>query len=333
MFSRNTICFCAVALLLPCFCLAQKDPKPALRKPDPPPLVVTTDFSVDLDQNCKAGQGLVIQLRYTGSKPLRGYVVMFPGIGPITDKNISAETLEEARDFGAPILPGASWTRMICTIPDKNSATTSPFYSRVDMLRFVDGSIWGPLSLRESHKVIGKIDGLDFLDHTTDLQRQVSPISPESMPQHLTDLRTQTIGPLKFESGLFRDERNQDKLAVSVTNVGDNAVRGFLFTTTFFDPATGTRVRSVSTKELETRGNPADYLAPGATWAADSRKVSNLPDGNLADYKIELDMVFFADGTVFGPLHSGESLEVLGMFEGIDSVNRTRHAAVANQPR
>jgi hypothetical protein len=46
-----------------------------------------------------------------------------------------------------------------------------------------------------------------------------------------------------------------------------------------------------------------------------------LPDGTLASYKISVDLVAFADGSIFGPKKSAESDEVLGMLRGIDAAN------------
>ena len=86
----------------------------------------------------------------------------------------------------------------------------------------------------------------------------------------------------------------------------------------FFDPNSETTIRRVSTKELETQGNPSGYLMPGQAWVADPRKFSYLGDGSLASYKITLDLVIYADGSIFGPMHSQESAEVLGMVDGID---------------
>ena len=117
---------------------------------------------------------------------------------------------------------------------------------------------------------------------------------------------------------MWSDERGQEKVAVEITNASDKAIRGYLFTTTFFDAATGKSIWRVSTKELETHGNASEYLAPGATWVADPRKFSYLEDGKRADYKITVDMVVFADGSISGPMESQESTEVLGMMRGID---------------
>ena len=145
-------------------------------------------------------------------------------------------------------------------------------------------------------------------------------------PLARADVQTQTIGPLKIESGVWRDEHGQDMLAVDVTNESSVPIRAYLLNTSFFDPATGARIRRFSTKELETHGNPTDYLAPGATWVADPRRFSYLPDGTPASYKISVDLVAFADGSTFGPVKSAESQEVLGMLRGIDTANdSSRH--------
>lgn len=204
--------------------------------------------------------------------------------------------------------------------------------ARIDVLDFADGSIWGPASLAKSHELIGTLNGIDFQGHTTtQLERYVSPISTQAGPLPVRDVQTQTIGPLKIESGVWRDEHGQDMLAVDVTNESSFPIRAYLLTTSFFDPATGTRIRRFSTKELETHGNPADYLAPGATWVADPRKFSYLSDGTLASYKISVDLVAFADGSIFGPKKSAESDEVLGMLRGIDAANDSSRDAPGHQ--
>ncbi len=149
----------------------------------------------------------------------------------------------------------------------------------------------------------------------------------------MEDIESQTLGPLRIESGVWRDERGQDMLAVEVTNESVKPIRGYLLTTSFLDPATGNRIRRFSTKELDTSGNPSDYLAPGSAWVADPRKFSHLPDGTLASYKIAVDLVVFADGSTFGPKKSQESDEVLGMFDGIDAANLlNREGAAARDP-
>jgi hypothetical protein len=104
------------------------------------------------------------------------------------------------------------------------------------------------------------------------LKKFVSPILPEQGPLPGGKVESQKIGPLRFDSGIWRDERGQDRLAVDVTNESETPVRGYLFTTTFFDPNRGANIRRVSTKELETQGSPSGYLAPGQTWVADPRK-------------------------------------------------------------
>jgi hypothetical protein len=53
--------------------------------------------------------------------------------------------------------------------------------------------------------------------------------------------------------------------------------------------------------ELETHGNPSDYLAPGSTWIADPRQFLHLADGTPASYKMTPDLVVFADGSTFVP--------------------------------
>jgi hypothetical protein len=134
-------------------------------------------------------------------------------------------------------------------------------------------------------------------------------------------IQFQNIGPLRFESGVWHDDSGKEMLAVEATNLAATPIRGYVFTESFFDPTSGNRLRRVTTKELETQGDPTHYLLPGATWVAGPRKFSYLSDGSPANYTITLDLVVFADGSMFGPKQSRESDEVLGMFLGIDTTN------------
>jgi hypothetical protein len=296
------------------------------------PLNVTTQFSYDLGADCQGGEGLVVQLRYTGAQPLRGYLVRLMLVDSLTGKSFGEQSLQEIRDSRQPMIPaGAEWTRNVCTIPKKIAGFPTSVTATVDVLKFADGSIWGPAARRESHQLIGTLDGMDFIGKTTELERFVSPILPQQGPLPVENVESQTIGPLKIKSGVWLDERGKEMLAADVTNESSVPIRGYLLTASFFDPATGARIRRVSTKQLETHGNPSDYLAPGATWVADPRKFSYLPDGTLASYKITVDLVVFADGSTFGPKKSQESDEVLGMFDGIDTAKRTSQEVSANR--
>lgn len=295
------------------------------------PLTVTTQYSYGATGTCKSGTNLVVRLQYAGTEPLRGYLVRIALADPTSGKILEQQLVDEVRDsHEAMIASGTTWTRSICLMPmtakvkqitNSNTLDSVSVRATVDVLKFADNSIWGPAALRESHQLIGKLDGMDFISKTTELSGFVSPILPDRGPLPVRDVQSQTIGPLTIESGVWQDEHGQDMMAVAVTNETDTPIRGYLFTTSFLDPVTGTRIRRFSTKELEIHGNPPDYLAPGSTWVADPRKFSHLPDGSLASYKIALDLVVFADGSNYGPKKSPESDEVLGMIDGIDSAN------------
>ena len=296
------------------------------------PLSVTGEFSTGIGAACDSGEGLVAQLHYAGTQPLRGYLVRFDLTDSVTGRVLQEETLQEIRDLSEPmIVNGAEWTRTVCSKLKNIARDHLTVTAMVDVLKFADNSIWGPVTLRESSQLIGTLDGMDFIAKTTDLKRFVSPILPKDSPLPVEDVESQTIGPLRFESGVWHDERDQDMLAVEVTNESNRSIRGYVFTESFLDPATGNRIRRVTTKELETQGNPSDYLAPGATWVAGPRKFSHLPDGTLAAYTITLDFVVFADGDTFGPKKSRESDEVLGMFRGIDAAKLQGLGASTNQ--
>jgi hypothetical protein len=290
--------------------------------PKPSPLDVTVQASSNPDSDCKTGEGLILQLHYTGVQPLRGYLVRLAFADSATGRVLQEQTVQEIRDTREPMIAsGAEWTRTVCSTTKKSSGDPTTAMPSVDVLKFADNSIWGPAALPESHQLIGELDGMDFLAKSTELKKFVSPILPQQGPLPAEDVESQTIGPLKIESGVWHDERDQDMLAVDVTNESTTPIRGFVFTESFYDSSTGQRMRRVTTKELETQGNPSDYLAPGATWVAGPRKFSHSADGSLASYRITLDLVVFADGSTFGPKKSQESDEVLGMFRGIDAAN------------
>jgi hypothetical protein len=288
------------------------------------PLNVTGQFSTTLGADCKSGKGLVLQFHYAGSQTLRGYLVTLALTDSEAGKVLTEQTFQEARDSRGPmIVDGADWTRIGCSIVETIAGHALNVITKVDVLKFVDGSIWGPASLPASHRLIGTMDGMDFGVKTTDLERYVTPILPRGGPVPSEHIQFQTIGPLRFESGIWHDDHGKEMLAVEATNVATSPIRGYVFTESFFDPATGNRLRRVTTKELETQGDPTHYLLPGATWVAGPRKFSYLPDGSRGDYTITLDLVVFADGSMFGPKRSSESDEVLGMFHGIDTTNPT----------
>jgi hypothetical protein len=298
------------------------------------PLKVTAQFSASPDADCTSGQNVVLQMHYMGTQPLRGYLVRLALTGSVTGKVLQERSIQDIRDSRETMITsGAEWTRTFCSTPKKIPGDSATLTATVDVLKFADNSIWGPAALRGSQQLIGTLDGMDFIEKTTELKKFVSPIQPQQGPLPAGDMESQTIGPLKFDSGVWHDDRRQDMLAVEVTNESTKPIRGYLFTTTFLDPNTGMRIRRVSTKELETQGNPSEYLAPGSAWVADPRKFSHLPDGTLAGYKITLDLVVFADGSIFGPIESRESDEVLGMFRGIDATNGVSQEALAAKER
>ncbi|HXW57478.1 MAG TPA: hypothetical protein VEJ67_17125 [Candidatus Cybelea sp.] len=275
------------------------------------------------DAGCRSGSAINAQLDYTGAQPLRGYLVVLAVADGVTAEPLGTKIMEETRDSREPITSGAGWTRSTCATEKMVTGDPARVTAWVDVLKFSSGSIWGPHDRRESSLLIGAIDGMDFSVKNSDLKRFVSPILPERGPFPAESIQTKTIGPLRIESGVWRDRRGKEWLAADVTNDSETPVRGFLLKVSFFDPATGERIHRVSTKELDTSGDPSGYLAPGQTWIADPRKFSHLADGSLAAYEIGVDLVVFADGSTFGPKQSSESDEVLGMICGIDLANRS----------
>jgi len=310
--------WCALAFWAP-RSFAQED------KANLSPLRVTAQISGESDADCRDGVPVLVQFWYGGTQPLRGYLVVLNSNEWVT--GIRQQSVQEIRGPGeAMIQSGEEWSRSVCLGTNSSEVSHSAesgaenpelLTVSVDVLKFADGSNWGPKSLPESNRLLGTFDGMDFGVKRTDLERYVSPIPPEKAPIGVQDIESQAIGPLTFKSGVWRDERGRDFLAVDATNSSDRPIRGYVSTEIFLDPATGAMIRRVTTKQLATHENPSEYLAPGASWTSDPRKFSYLLDGSLADYKIALDFVIFGDGSAFGPKKSRESDEVLGMIDGI----------------
>lgn len=296
---------------------AQQDPPKGTLKPIDQPLAVTTELSATSVPEGGSSQALLLQFHYSGDKPLRGYLIRLLASDSANHAPVE-QTFHEIRDSRDQMsVPGSDWTRTVCSsigLAPSQSVTTI-----VDILKFPDGSAWGPMHLPESHELIGVMDGQDFSVKTTDLERYVSPLSPDTTPVPEEHLQFQTIGPLRFLSGIYRDPKGKECLAVEASNAGDVPIRAYVFIESFFDSVNGNRLRRVATKKLETHGDFTHYLQPGATWLSDVRKFSYSSDGSLADYTIILDFVVFADGSTYGPKQSRECDEVLGMLRGIDA--------------
>ena len=203
-------------------------------------LNVTAQFSTDAGADCKSGEGMAVRLQYTGTQPLRGYLVRLALADSVTGKAFQEQSIQEIRDSREPMIAsGAEWTRTVCSTPKRIPGKSATVTATVDVLKFADGSIGGPAALRESHELIGTLDGMDFIGKTTELKTFVSPILPERGPLPAEDIESQTSGPLKIDSGVWRDDRGQEMLAVQVTNGSTKPIRGYLFTTSFFDPPPG----------------------------------------------------------------------------------------------
>lgn len=304
------------------------------------PLSVIAQASNDAVSGCEARSTILLQFHYAGTQPLRGYLVALGSNEWVT--GIRQKTVREIRRLSEPMIqPGAEWTRTICLTTNKldgdpvsytaDALAQNPVTASVDVLKFADGSNWGPKALAQSSELLGAFDGMDFSVKATDVERYISPLPPDRVPAGVQDIQSQKIGPLTFKSGVWRDDKGLEMLAVEAMNDGDKAIRGYVFTETFFDPASRSKIRSVTTKQLATHEDPSTFLAPAATWVAGPRKFSHLPDGTLAVYKITLDFVVFADGSTFGLKKSRESDELLGMIDGIRMSAASSVQSVSNQ--
>ena len=113
------------------------------------PLTVSTRFLFELDSRCQEGrEGLTVTLHYTGAQPPRGYLVRLPLTDTVSGEVVQENVVEEVRDLRqAMIASGAEWTRTVCTVAKKTLGQDVTLAAKVDVLKFADGSIWGPAEL------------------------------------------------------------------------------------------------------------------------------------------------------------------------------------------
>jgi hypothetical protein len=276
---------------------------------------------------CKQGwpkpsdsRALGLNMSYAGEKALRGYELAVLEGGQPWGYSQAAFfhdlAVQESRPSeGNLIQPGTTWHSAVCGVRDADISKAS---ANVDLLIFEDGTISGPVSLRQSQMLFGAYLGArgdadegKFVTRVpvgSDLAGD--PIAIENEPL-----------PLQFSGIIERGDSGKANLVIKAVNKGDVAVLGYVFEISFYDHATGAFVRSVTTKAVST--NP---LAPGGIWHSIGRRISISSDGEFDTYKVSVDMVQLANGKMLGPRRSAESYEVSGMINAV-IIGRTAGAS------
>jgi hypothetical protein len=264
-----------------------------------------------------SGKVLGLNLRYSGEKALRGYqIVVSQGDQPwgySQDAFFNDLAGHETKPpDGYLIQPGAAWHTPVCGFRDADFSKTNAY---VDLLIFQDGSISGPVVLRQSQILYGTLLGLigeadegKFVTRMpvgSDLAGEPISIDNDSLP-------------LQFSGIIERNDSGKTSLVIKAVNNGNVAVLGYIFKISFYDHATGAFVRSVTTKAVSR--NP---LPPGGIWHSIGRRISVSSDGEFDTYKVSVDMLQLANGKVFGPRRSAESYEVSGMINAFGSARGT----------
>lgn len=232
------------------------------------------------------------------------------------------------------IEPGAAWRQTICTIPDGvNPADVS---ATVDLLGFEDGSSWGPRQLRStSYEFLGNFEGIAFAQGQTDLAEQFAPIHLKTSATAEEVPDATATGPLKLtaiirHSNSAKDVGN-DRMVVRVTNVSGVPVRGYVFKISFFDHATGSFLKSVTTQTLEMAQDPSACLPPGQSWGTRPRKVPLSSDSFPATYKLTLDLVLFESGKSYHPVTSSrKSDELIGIMQALSRISAMQRGTQLN---
>jgi hypothetical protein len=269
---------------------------------------------------------LGLDMHYEGKKALRGYDVAILQGGRTLGFSEAAifhdlVVHEPSASTEKLIQPGATWHSAICAVRDADASAAS---ANVDLLIFDDGSLSGPISLRQSQILFGAYLGArgdadegKFVTRVpvgSDLAGE--PITIENGPL-----------PLQFSGIIERGDSGKASLVIKAVNKGDVAVFGYVFKISFYDHATGAFVRSVTTKAVSP--NP---LPPGGIWHSIGRRLSVSSDGEFDTYKVSVDMVQLANGKMLGPRRSAESYEVSGMINVIVTGRGARANGTASVP-
>jgi hypothetical protein len=296
---------------------AQTSPVGSLQK-SVPTLNVTIVPSIPADvTRCSEQMGfkarssavLGLNFRYNGAQALRGYEVAILQHDKAWGSSEAAffhdlVAHEPSPSAGELIQPGTVWHSAVCGPADADVKAVS---ANVDLLIFQDGSISGPLSLRQSQILYGAFLGARG---DADEGKFVTPLAVGS------DLSGDPITiesgplPLQFSGVIERGDSDRANLVIKGVNKGNAAVLGYVFKISFYDHATGAFVRSVTTKAVSP--NP---LPPGGIWRSIGRRLSRSSDGEFDTYKVSVDMVQLANGKVLGARRSAESYEVAGMID------------------
>ncbi|HWB87323.1 MAG TPA: hypothetical protein VG675_24485 [Bryobacteraceae bacterium] len=115
----------------------------------------------------------------------------------------------------------------------------------------------------------------------------------------------------------------QDALLVELQNNSNKRIRGYVFQIVFLG-ADGKTIQTFTRSGLKSeRDGTPTYIEPGAV--SKTLPIGRpMVNGQLADYKLSLDLVLFEDGSRWGPQALPESQKFLGYVEGVD---RTRKQA------
>ena len=266
---------------------------------------------------------IVVRMRNDGTKPIRDLVVALFIPDP---KGSGVRHFWTIVDGANPLDPkdkvltsGAEWERRLCKLPP--GIDPSSFSVKVDFVGFEDGSTWGPMELRESHTVLGGFEGTNYFLGQTDVAKRLAPVPLDADSATTEASDPTTLGPLRLTPILRHSNSGQDRVVMQVTNVSGSLVRGYDFRISFFDHATGTFLKSVSTQTLEMSDDPSTYLAPGQSWGAPPRKVPLSSDGAPAAYKMNLGIVIFENEAPYRPVkRSRKTDELLAIVQALGNL-------------
>jgi hypothetical protein len=256
---------------------------------------------------------VVVDLHYTGQRPLRAYSIAlyYPGTrGPAPVEYDTASGI--AYPPQPYIANGEKWAVTFCGVPA--GVDPARMHPQVDMVSFDDGTTTGALELQSSFWLLGMADGLSFA-------RGERSDPPSETPQRIDPGGVAAPGDETVEVGgveftpVFNTKRNT--VVIQATNVGDKLVRAYFYKLKFYDPADGKLLHQTKTQILIPRDGDNALLAPRETWASGPCRVPVDANGQRFTMKLTEAFIVFEDGTNFGDVNAATSQELLGIVMGV----------------
>ena len=131
----------------------------------------------------------------------------------------------------------------------------------------------------------------------------------------LPSLSAQAPAPIDVTAHMTWPVTSAPELSITLQNISGRNIQGYTVMAVFTDPDTGITIKREPISVYRSPGLGVT-LSPGAQ----KLEVKSVPLGSSgmpANYRFDLDLVFFDDGTTWGPAQTGAAKVQLAMVEQV----------------